>query len=105
MASTPAAATAAAAPSPMNLRHAEQWRQYAACKGMDTALFFPEHWSKEAAAAPRAICHRCPVRIACLDYALAHNDTDGMFGGKTPSQRRRIRQVNITNNRKESTVS
>lgn len=37
----------------------------------------------------RAICRRCPVRDQCLDHALREGERDGIWGGMTPSQRRR----------------
>lgn len=37
-----------------------------------------------------AICSECPAREACLDHTIVHNE-DGIRGGLTESQRRRIR--------------
>lgn len=34
-----------------------------------------------------ALCEQCPVRDACLAYALEHEIDDGIWGGKTPGQR------------------
>lgn len=38
------------------------------------------------------ICRtRCPVHEQCLDAALEANEHEGIWGGHTPNQRRRIR--------------
>jgi len=66
------------------------WREQAACRGFDTDLFFPE--TDEDAAPALAICQGCPVREACLEFALATNQADGVWGGTTPDERRRIRR-------------
>ena len=66
------------------------WRQQAACRDADTELFFPE--SDTAAGPALAICGECPVREACLDFALATNQADGIWGGATETERRRLRR-------------
>ena len=66
------------------------WRPQAACRDSDTEVFFPE---SDADAAPAlAICAACPVREACLDFALATNQADGIWGGATETERRRLRR-------------
>lgn len=63
------------------------WVEDAACAGHDPELWFPK-----STASPRtvAICHGCPVRHACLDYALRTRQRHGIWGGLTINQRRRI---------------
>jgi WhiB family redox-sensing transcriptional regulator len=69
------------------------WQQYAACKGR-TETMFPE---SDRYRAPRdfsealAICSECPVRHPCLNYALDHGEVHGVWGGKTETQRARLR--------------
>ncbi len=66
------------------------WQADAACRTIDTDLFFP---ASEAEAAPAlAICATCPVRQECLEWALATRQHDGVWGGTTDSERRRIRR-------------
>lgn len=48
--------------------------------------FFDEDDPSEAL----ALCGRCPVRAACLDYALDH-EQHGVWGGTTPAERRALR--------------
>ncbi len=64
------------------------WRQRAACRGVDPDIFFPA--SEEEAEPAKAICGQCPVRQACLEYALANREREGIWGGATERERRRI---------------
>jgi WhiB family redox-sensing transcriptional regulator len=64
------------------------WRQRAACKGVDPDIFYPA--SDEEAEEAKAICATCPVREACLEYALANRERDGVWGGATERERRRM---------------
>ncbi len=60
----------------------------AACRGHDTAVFFPV--SDSLAGEAKAICATCPVAEACLDYALATRQPDGVWGGLTGQERHRL---------------
>lgn len=64
------------------------WRQRAACRGVDPDVFYPI--SDEDAEEAKSICRECPVREACLEYALANRERDGVWGGATERERRRI---------------
>jgi WhiB family transcriptional regulator, redox-sensing transcriptional regulator len=64
------------------------WRTRAACKGVDPDIFYPA--SDEDAEEAKAICAQCPVREACLEYALANRERDGVWGGATERERRRM---------------
>jgi len=64
------------------------WRQHGACQGLDPSIFFPE--SEEDADEAKSICADCSVRIACLEHALASREKDGVWGGTTDKERRRI---------------
>ena len=67
------------------------WRNRAACRGVDPDVFYPV--SDEETEVAKAICAQCPVREACLEYALANRERDGVWGGATERERRRkIRQ-------------
>lgn len=67
------------------------WRADAKCRGMDTSIFFyGPLGSRRLAARARAICQACPVRIDCLEEALASEETGlrfGFLGGMTPDER------------------
>ena len=69
---------------PMNL----SWRLRAACRGVDPDVFYPV--SDEEAEEAKDICEECSVRQACLEYALANRERDGVGGGATERERRRI---------------
>ncbi|MFD1930473.1 MULTISPECIES: WhiB family transcriptional regulator [Nonomuraea] len=65
----------------------------AACLDEDPETFFPislhgaGHTQLERA---KAICHGCPVRQPCLDYAIATRQADGVWGGTGPDERRAL---------------
>ena len=64
------------------------WRQRAACRGIEPDIFYPV--SDEEAEEAKAICAECAVRQPCLEYALANRERDGVWGGATERERRRI---------------
>lgn len=68
-----------------------EWRLFAACKGFDPDLWFPEKGDNRTAGIAIAICNDCPVTAACLRYALDANERDGIWGGLTPMDRRHVR--------------
>ena len=70
----------------------ETWREDAACSGSDTDLFFPTGEDEALAAPAKAICAACPVQAQCLQYAIATNQTEGVWGGLTGPERRRLRR-------------
>jgi WhiB family redox-sensing transcriptional regulator len=61
----------------------------AACRGDDLNLFFPGRG--ESAEPARRVCAACPVREPCLDYALSHGITYGVWGGLAERDRRALR--------------
>lgn len=79
----------------------DSWREKAACRAYDAALWFPEEPEvvrgeprkretpriyKEA----KKICMGCPVQEACLAYALDTKACCGMWGGLTRPERASI---------------
>ncbi|MGA1362071.1 MAG: WhiB family transcriptional regulator [Ilumatobacteraceae bacterium] len=64
------------------------WRHRGACNGLDPSIFFPE--SEEDSDEAKSICAECPVRIPCLEHALSLREKDGVWGGTTEKERRRI---------------
>lgn len=67
------------------------WRASAACRSADPEIFFPTAdggpvYDAQVAVA-KAICAGCPVRVQCLDEALARIPY-GVAGGLTPEERR-----------------
>jgi WhiB family redox-sensing transcriptional regulator len=72
----------------VNQTKALAWRQKAACRGVDPDIFYPV--SEEEAEEARAICRACPVLESCLEWALTNRERDGVWGGATERERRRI---------------
>lgn len=64
------------------------WRQRAACRGVEPEVFYP--LTDEEADDAKAICFSCTVRERCLDWALANRERDGVWGGATERERRRM---------------
>jgi WhiB family transcriptional regulator, redox-sensing transcriptional regulator len=74
---------------------AVNWRSSAACLSADPDLFFPISSTGPAErqiARAKVICAGCPVRIQCLDFALTHDQTHGIWGGTTAEDRQRDRR-------------
>ncbi len=76
------------------LRHRDDldWRRNAACKGSDTERFYDEDSARGAYLRRNQLdakrtCARCPVIESCLSWALLVNETHGIWGGLTPSER------------------
>ena len=66
----------------------------ASCKGINTELFFPDNGTNQHSdqiKTIQAMCAECPVRKACLTYAL-HVEVDGIWAGTGTNQRRRLRR-------------
>lgn len=64
------------------------WRQRGACRGLDPEVFYPI--SDDDADEAKGICGSCSAREQCLEYALANREADGVWGGATERERRRI---------------
>ena len=72
-----------------------EWWSLAACSTTDPELFFPISRAGPAVrqvAQAKAICARCQIREACLDYALDAGPIQGVWGGTTEHERRLLRQ-------------
>lgn len=65
------------------------WSDQAACKDKPIEWWFSEH--QDIAAIGKAICHTCPVELACLQHAVRVGEPHGVWGGKSERARRRIR--------------
>jgi WhiB family redox-sensing transcriptional regulator len=65
-----------------------RWVLQAACAGLPTDYFFSDDPADTDLAL--AVCRPCPVRHDCAAYALAIPIFDGVWGGLTEADRRRI---------------
>jgi len=79
-----------AMPQTLTTYDPDQWRIDAACRDLDTAIFFPD--TEEQVVAAKAVCATCPVRDACLDFALITRQDDGVWGGMDENERKRARR-------------
>lgn len=65
-----------------------QWQDRAACRGLATTLFFPD--PDEDTSAAQEICAACDVQEHCLEHALGSREQQGVWGGATERERRRM---------------
>ena len=68
----------------------EQWQERGLCAQTDPEAFFPEKGGSTREA--KRICLGCEVRDACLEYALAHDERFGIWGGLSERERRRLKR-------------
>ena len=71
------------------------WQLQAACRGMDSSVFFHPDGQRGAARAERersakAICAQCPVMAQCRDHALSVREPYGVWGGLSAEEREEI---------------
>jgi len=74
----------------------ENWQLKAACRGPQSAVFFPPaqferkedklHRERRA----KDICTSCAVRRECLDYALSIKEPHGIWGGLNELERKQL---------------
>lgn len=64
------------------------WRELGACRGLEPTIFFPDDDADAEDA--KAVCASCSVRVACLEHALSIREKQGVWGGATERERRRI---------------
>lgn len=72
------------------MEHISEWRESAKCKDTDTDYYFPNSGNSK----PKEFCTGCPVIDLCKTYAIAH-DEDGIWGGTSYTERKRINAVVI----------
>jgi WhiB family redox-sensing transcriptional regulator len=68
-----------------------EWQQEALCAQTGADFFFPEPGSSVREA--KRICGMCPIRAACLTYALEHDERFGVWGGLSEKERLELRRV------------
>jgi WhiB family redox-sensing transcriptional regulator len=67
------------------------WQDEALCAQTGGDFFFPEPGSSVREA--KRICGLCPIRSACLDYALDNDERFGVWGGLSEKERLEIRRT------------
>ena len=66
------------------------WQERALCAQTDPEAFFPEKGGSTREA--KKVCVSCEVRSECLEYALAHDERFGIWGGLSERERRRLKK-------------
>jgi len=66
------------------------WQERALCAQTDPEAFFPEKGGSTREA--KKVCTRCDVRAECLEYALAHDERFGIWGGLSERERRKLKK-------------
>lgn len=69
---------------------ATAWMEHAKCLDADPEAFFPEKGGSTREA--KRICAGCEVRAECLEFALAHDERFGIWGGLSERERRRLKR-------------
>lgn len=77
--------------APDTLPPPRHWCEDAACRGEETATFFPATTqgvsTERAAADAKAHCAECPVQPECLRHALTYREDHGVWGGLDEHER------------------
>ncbi|MBT2407256.1 MULTISPECIES: WhiB family transcriptional regulator [unclassified Streptomyces] len=80
---------------PGSAYHYWQWQSRAACRDLGSGRFFHPAGERgedreERDEAAKRVCAGCPVRLACLSYALRTREAFGVWGGLTEEERRAL---------------
>jgi WhiB family redox-sensing transcriptional regulator len=68
----------------------QEWQERALCAQTDPEAFFPEKGGSTREA--KRICQGCEVKDECLEYALAHDERFGIWGGLSERERRKLKK-------------
>lgn len=68
----------------------QEWQDRALCAQTDPEAFFPEKGGSTREA--KRICQGCEVKDDCLEYALAHDERFGIWGGLSERERRKLKK-------------
>jgi len=69
------------------------WREAAAClEVQDEVSFFPDKEDLGGIVKAKAVCASCPVADVCLSWAIVTNQSEGVWGGHTAKERRKVRR-------------
>jgi WhiB family redox-sensing transcriptional regulator len=66
----------------------QRWSE-AACKDMNTEIFFPDDYTQTGKA--KAVCTACPIKQFCFEWAV-ENKEHGVWGGHYFTWRSRIKK-------------
>jgi WhiB family redox-sensing transcriptional regulator len=84
-------------PKSITIAGRKDWMGKAACKDMiGDEIFYPSPGAEakevrlRREAQAKAICAQCNVANECLDFAVSTRQSDGIWGGTTPEERRNL---------------
>jgi len=69
------------------------WFKEAVCRGLEPDIFFPI--SGRPNRVITTLCGNCPVQQDCLEYALEHDELEGIWGGLGKKDRVRLRRIRL----------
>lgn len=69
------------------------WQERAVCAETDPEAFFPEKGGSTGPA--KRICLGCEVKDQCLEYAIAHQERFGIWGGLSERERRKLKNRSL----------
>ncbi len=67
------------------------WQEQALCAQTGGDFFFPEPGSSVRDA--KRICALCPIRSACLEFAISNDERFGVWGGLSEKERLALRRT------------
>ncbi|WP_032368348.1 WhiB family transcriptional regulator [Rhodococcoides fascians] len=73
--------------------YGQAWRTNAHCASVTPDVFFEADDDPDALQVAKNICNGCTVRQQCLYFALEQREIHGVWGGKSPKERRWTRWV------------
>lgn len=73
----------------------ENWTAEGLCRngGYDPDLWFPSPTDFSLMKLAQRVCYRCPVIMECRSIALARGEKNGIWGGLTETQRKKMRKA------------
>lgn len=72
------------------LGNAPEWQERSSCSSTDPEAWFPDLGGSSRYA--KRICKGCEVKDECLEYALAHDERFGIWGGLSERERRKLKR-------------
>ncbi|MFI8826324.1 WhiB family transcriptional regulator [Streptomyces sp. NPDC053431] len=77
--------------APISLMDADlSWQEDALCAQAGPEFFFPAPGSSTREA--KLLCGACEGRVACLEYALTHDERFGVWGGLSEKERIKLKR-------------
>jgi WhiB family redox-sensing transcriptional regulator len=66
------------------------WQDRGLCAQTDPEAFFPV--KGQPATEAKRVCASCEVKAECLEWALEYRQTFGVWGGLTPTERKKLQR-------------